>query len=319
MTNKNLLLQDFGLSTFAQDIFKSTLNQEEEHQLQKLILQQRKDKLDLAIDSQAKNEDDEDEDDDDIPLSKCLFESTIIPPNSSRWASQSAPSSRRPSQKIMNHHPPLPQTQQPYSILEDETLHEDDDEDLLPIGVLQDPKAKLLHPCQSAAEKYKNSILCRDPQLKISATQRQRQRRHDQGGSLAHRDRSRRSSFDPASIHHPTATPSNTFTNNSVFNTHPAAVMRSVSAHHHKRRPNYVQKKPLEHTVAIPANIPGQQYPSDEDEDEDDSDDGNEDDEDDDNDEEEDDDDDVPLFKTCLAMPAPIQSSSYGKKVGLHE
>ncbi|ORZ00097.1 hypothetical protein BCR42DRAFT_497241 [Absidia repens] len=279
MTNKNLLLQDFGLSTFAQDIFKSTLNQEEEHQLQKLILQQRKDKLDLTIESQAKNENVEDEDDDDIPLSKCLFDSTIIA-NTSRWASQSAPSSRRPSQKIMNHHPPLPLTQQPYSILEDETLHEDDDEDLLPIGVLQDPKAKLLHPCQSAAEKYKNSILCRDPQLKISATQRQRQRRHDQGGSLAHRDRSRRSSFDPASIHHPTTTPSNTFTNNSVFNAHPAAVMRSVSAHHHKRRPNYAKKKPHEHNVAAPTNIPGQQYP---------------------------------------IMPAPIQSSSYGEKVGLHE
>ncbi|KAI8344131.1 hypothetical protein BC941DRAFT_477772 [Chlamydoabsidia padenii] len=209
MTNQNLLLQDFGLSTFAQDIFKSTLNNEEELRLQKQILQQRRDKL-----NQERGDDgdgDDDDDDDDIPLSKCILD--------------------QPSDvKRIHHQKNIQQQQQPYSILEDETLHEDDDEDLLPIGVLQDPKAKLLHPCQSAAEKYKNSILCRDPQLKVSASQRQQQRRYDQGGSsLTNRDRSRRSSFDPASIHHLDLSSSELTLTKPV-------VMRSFSANQQKKR-----------------------------------------------------------------------------------
>jgi hypothetical protein len=211
MTNQNLLLQDFGLSTFAQDIFKSTLTNDEDLRLQKQILQQRRDKLSQERGSHAKehveeeeeeDDDDDDDEDDDIPLSKCILD----PPSDAKW----------PSRQKINHQ---------YSILEDETLHEDDDEDLLPIGVLQDPKAKLLHPCQSAAEKYKNSILCRDPQLKVSASQRQQQQRHDQGGST-YRDRSRRSSFDPASIHHL----------DPLSSSSKPIVMRSFSANQQKRR-----------------------------------------------------------------------------------
>ncbi|SAL98306.1 hypothetical protein [Absidia glauca] len=174
-----------------------------------LILQQRRDKLSQERGSPTKehveeeeeeDDDDDDDEDDDIPLSKCILDQ----PSNLKW-------------------PKKPHHQ--YSILEDETLHEDDDEDLLPIGVLQDPKAKLLHSCQSAAEKYKNSILCRDPQLKVSASQRQQQQRHDQGGST-YRDRSRRSSFDPASIHHL----------DPLSSSSKPIVMRSFSANQQKRR-----------------------------------------------------------------------------------
>ncbi|KAI8088814.1 uncharacterized protein BX664DRAFT_331446 [Halteromyces radiatus] len=214
MTNKSLLLQDFGLSTFAQDIFNSTSSQDK---VQKEEEEESKKESHFTLNT---DDNDDDDDDDDIPLSNILDQS--IPSSKKNPFSQSAPPSRRPSQmtNIIPTTTVLKATsQQPYSILEDDSLHEDDDEDLVPIAVLQDPTIKLRHPFQSAAEKYKNSVLCRDPQLKVMTQKEQL--------DTTTSDYDRRSSLDPLVRHHSTSSPisSPTYFHPSV---HPV-VMRSVS------------------------------------------------------------------------------------------
>ncbi|CAO3614254.1 unnamed protein product [Cunninghamella blakesleeana] len=213
----DLFLKDFGLSTFADDILGSTVLKEPTsltHQhgnnkhnkqntksmknhimnhpsthLSNYQLNNRNNNNKMIIDHVE--EDDDDSDDDDIPLSKCVFSQQPQPFYSSL-------NLKSPTETIYSSIPQLSTNDQ-----------DEDDEDLVPIAVLQDPKVKSQLTFQSAAEKYKKSILDRDPQLKTR-----------------HHLNDRRHSLDPNNRHHSSST-----TTTSRYHHHSSStVMRSVSA-----------------------------------------------------------------------------------------
>ncbi|KAI9301945.1 hypothetical protein BJ944DRAFT_270691 [Cunninghamella echinulata] len=129
----DLFLKDFGLSTFADDILSSTLHEPIKNNDQII----NSNKKVTVMNNDDDDEEDDGDDDDDIPLSKCIPHTSLKSPI---------------------------QTNTCYPNDNDD----EDDEDLVPIAVLQDPKAKSCFTFQSAAEKYKKSILDRDPQLKTT-------------------------------------------------------------------------------------------------------------------------------------------------------
>ncbi|ORZ24495.1 hypothetical protein BCR42DRAFT_468743 [Absidia repens] len=135
------LLEDNGSSSIFDDMLQNTSSYSNISKLKTVKLQQTSNKLSMEED---RNNDD---DGDNIPLGRYLLH-------------YSERNKKRTSQQNI-------------SLPIDEDINRDD-EDMQPIGILQEPKVNGLHQCLSAAENYKNRILCQDPELKSVLAERRK-------------------------------------------------------------------------------------------------------------------------------------------------